>query len=478
MLFNSVAFLVFLPIVFGLYWSFARHLRVQNTLLVISSYIFYGWWDYRFLALIIASSLTDYVVGLAIQRRSDRTGRRFLLAVSIAVNLGILGLFKYHDFFVSSFADLLSGFGLNPNVRLLQFILPVGISFYTFQTLSYTIDVYRKKIPATRDLIAFFAFVSFFPQLVAGPIERATNLLPQFTARRSFDVGQAKDGLRQMLWGMFKKVVIADNLAPYVDMVFADYASLDAVALSIGVFCFAIQIYCDFSGYSDIAIGLGRIFGIRLMRNFAFPYFARDIAEFWRRWHISLSTWFRDYVYISLGGNRVKTSRRAANVILTFTASGLWHGANWTFLAWGVLHGLYYLPLMLGGSHRSNTGGIAVGRLLPTVREVMAIGTTFALVCFAWIFFRSESINDAYGFVASFGRGPIVEGDYWHGQFLKPLVLSFAMLAIEWIQRGKQHALDVCELPLVGRWAAYLLTSLAILLLGNYGGLSFIYFQF
>ncbi len=397
MLFNSFAFAVFLPVVFGLYWALGRQrTRMQNGLLLVASYVFYGWWDPRFLSLIVVSSIVDYVVGLRMAAEEQRARRKALLIVSLATNLGILGFFKYFNFFVDSFAELLGLFGLHANMPALRIILPVGISFYTFQTLSYTIDIYRREIEPTRDMLAFFTFVAFFPQLVAGPIERAKSLLPQFLGERSFDTERAKDGLRQMLWGLAKKVVIADNLAGHVDDIFRGAPDLDGMTLFLGTFFFAVQIYCDFSGYSDIAIGTARLFGFSLMRNFAFPYFSRDIAEFWRRWHISLSTWFRDYVYFPLGGSRVGKPRHIWNLIVTFTVSGFWHGANWTFIIWGFLNAVYYVPLMLVKHHRRNLDTVAEGRLLPSVREALAMLATFGATLIAWVFFRAATVGDAF----------------------------------------------------------------------------------
>ncbi|MDP8287990.1 MAG: MBOAT family O-acyltransferase, partial [Candidatus Electryonea clarkiae] len=310
MLFNSFVFALFLPIVLTLYWGLQRkQIAWQNGFLLLISYIFYGWWDYRFLSLIFISSLVDYFTGLRLGREERPKQRKILLLISLTVNLGLLGFFKYYGFFVESFAEMISWFGFKPNISSLRVILPVGISFYTFQTLSYSIDIYRRKLEPTRDAISFFAFVSFFPQLVAGPIERAKNLLPQFFARRRFEMDNVKDGMRQMLWGFLKKTVIADNIAVHVDAIYNNHTAHDGFTLFIATFFFAIQIYCDFSGYSDIAIGVARLFGFKLMRNFAYPYFSRDIGEFWRRWHISLSSWFRDYVYIPLGGSRVEKPR-------------------------------------------------------------------------------------------------------------------------------------------------------------------------
>ena len=478
MLFNSIAFAIFLPTVFLLYWRLQNKKRsYQNLLILAASYIFYGWWDYRFLSLILISSLTDYIVGIKMGRTDDRTLRKYLLILSLTVNLGILGFFKYYGFFIDSFAEMLAGFGMQPNISSLRIILPVGISFYTFQTLSYTIDIYKRQIPSTNNILDFFAFVSFFPQLVAGPIERAKNLLPQFHRKRSFDVDQMKDGLRQMLWGFFKKVVIADNLARYVDYAFNDYHNQGSAILILGVFFFAIQIYCDFSGYSDIAIGTARLFGFNLMRNFAFPYFSRDIGEFWRRWHISLSSWFRDYVYIPLGGSRAGKVRRIFNIVVTFTVSGLWHGANWTFVAWGFLNGIYYIPLMLAGKQKQHTGNAAEGKILPGLKEFLAITLTFCLTLMAWVFFRAASIGDAFGYLNA-----IVTNGF-HAKQIMPyhtfsLVLCLILLTVEWFQRDKQHALVFERLSRKARWAIYYALATIVLLSGNFGEVEFIYFQF
>ncbi|MDP8207527.1 MAG: MBOAT family O-acyltransferase [Candidatus Electryonea clarkiae] len=477
MLFNSIPFAIFLPIVYLIYWSIgARRFKIQNFMLILASYVFYGWWDWRFLSLIFISSLVDYVVGGRMDRSTNQSTRKILLLISIFVNLGILGFFKYFNFFIDSFACLLGTFGLQANMPTLRIILPVGISFYTFQTLSYTIDIYREKIKSTGDPIAFFAFVSFFPQLVAGPIERAKSLLPQFTQVRQFDDSNARDGVRQMLWGFFKKMVVADNLAPHVEFIFENYATLDSITLFLGVFFFALQIYCDFSGYSDIAIGIARLFGFSLMRNFAFPYFSRDIAEFWRRWHISLSSWFRDYVYIPLGGSYVGKWQRIRNIIITFTVSGFWHGANWTFVIWGLLNGLYYIPIMLKEKQKRYTDTIAPGRLFPGIREAGAILLTFLLALLAWVFFRADSLSHAFGYLGQFFRMPFTGSGY--SDYLRPLCLAIIPLVIEWLQRDKQHGLEISLLPLVVRWMIYAIVCFGILLFGSFGFQQFIYFQF
>ncbi len=479
MLFNSLPFAAFLPVVFVLYWAAQRSdLRVQNILILVASYVFYGWWDYRFLALIVLSSTIDYVVGRALSRSTGAARRRTLLSFSVLTNLGLLGTFKYFNFFVDSLRDLFVAVGLPSPGWTLDVVLPVGISFYTFQTLSYTIDVYRGRLSATDDPIAFFAFVSFFPQLVAGPIERAEHLLPQFLAPRRFDSTAASDGARQMLWGLFKKIVVADNLALYVQNAFSQAGSAGRIDLIAGVVFFAIQIYCDFSGYSDIAIGSARLFGFSLRRNFAYPYFARDIAEFWRRWHISLSTWFRDYVYIPLGGSKSNTRRRLINVMITFGLSGLWHGANWTFVIWGLLNALYYVPLMVSGTHRANVGPVAPGKLLPSAREVLAMTMTFLLTLVAWVFFRAASLHDAMDYFAYLARPtPTIDVIPLAG-LLRGALLSAAIVLPEWLHREKEHAMAVDGLPVAGRWVLYLAVGLSILVLGNFGEVQFIYFQF
>lgn len=475
MLFNSLEFLIFFPIVFCVYWNI-RNTRAQNAMLVLVSYFFYGWWDWRFLGLIFVSSAVDFTLGRLIHRTDEQSKRLRLLIVSLVVNLGILGFFKYYNFFIDSFADLLGTVGLQANYSSLQVILPVGISFYTFQTLSYTIDIYRRRIEPTKDVIAFFAFVSFFPQLVAGPIERAKNLIPQFLRQRTFDPGAASDGFRQILWGFFKKVVIADNCAFIVDACFADPAGMQPLFLVIGLVCFAFQIYCDFSGYSDIAIGTARLLGFNLMQNFAYPYFSRDIAEFWRRWHISLSTWFRDYVYIPLGGSYSSKWKRIRNILITFVVSGFWHGANWTFVFWGFLHGLYYIPLMLTGGQKRHKGPLAEGRLLPTFRTAGMMLLTFLLTLVAWTFFRATSINEAFEYLGSIFTGSGTNGVQRMTTLFVVLMIA-GMLVIEWIQRSKPHGLEIASFPIVARWSTYVL--LIAVCLWFYGEQqAFIYFQF
>src|SRR5690554_7687979 len=387
MLFNSFDFALFLPIVFILYWFVAnKNIRMQNLLIVVASYVFYGWWDWRFLSLILFSTLVDYLVGVRLGTEDNQAKRKVLLWTSILVNLGFLGFFKYYNFFLDNFIASFSFFGREITANSLNIILPVGISFYTFQTLSYSIDVYKRKLRPTKDFIAFAAFVSFFPQLVAGPIERAKNLLPQFFRSRTFDYNKAVDGMRQILWGLFKKMVIADNAAEIANEIFNNSANYSGSTLLLGALFFTFQIYGDFSGYSDIAIGTSRLFGFDLMRNFNYPYFSRDIAEFWRRWHISLSTWFRDYLYIPLGGSKGRTWMKVRNVFIIFIVSGFWHGANWTFIVWGALNAIYFLPLLLTNRNRKHLEVVAEGEVLPSIKEFFLMLLTFGLTVFAWIF--------------------------------------------------------------------------------------------
>ena len=395
MLFNSLEFLLFLPIVFILYWFvFKNHLRAQNLLVLVASYVFYGWWDWRFLSLIIASTILDYFVALFIQKTTNSSKRKLLLGLSLLGNLGMLGFFKYFNFFITSWIAAWASVGITIEASTLSIILPVGISFYTFQTLSYTIDVYRNEMKPTNNFIDFAAFVTFFPQLVAGPIERASHLLPQFYKKRVFDYQNAADGIKLIIWGMFKKVVVADNCAFFVTKIFESPEAFSSGELFVGMVFFAFQIYGDFSGYSDIAIGLSKLFGFDLMVNFKFPYFSRDIAEFWRRWHISLSTWFRDYIYIPLGGSKGSIALQIRNVFVIFLVSGFWHGANWTYLFWGFFHALLFLPLLLFNVNRSHLLTKSYGW-----RDFAKIAFTFFLVCVGWVFFRANSISNAFQYL-------------------------------------------------------------------------------
>lgn len=485
MLFNSIDFAIFLPIVFLLYWFvFKGKLRVQNMFLVVSSYFFYGLWDWRFLFLILFSTIIDYTIGKAINANINRGQRKLLLSLSLIINLGLLGFFKYYNFFLDSFVDTFSFFGTSFTVNRLDIILPVGISFYTFQTLSYTIDIYRGKLKPVNDFIAFASFVSFFPQLVAGPIERATNLLPQFFKKRTFNYTKSVDGLQQILWGLFKKIVIADNAAVFVNDIFANYQDYNGSTLAIGAVFFAFQIYGDFSGYSDIAIGTARLFGFNLMQNFAFPYFSRDIAEFWRRWHISLSTWFRDYLYIPLGGSKGGLKLKVRNVFIIFLVSGFWHGANWTFIFWGFLNALFFLPLLLSKRNRNNLDVVASNRLLPNFRESITMLTTFLLTCFAWIFFRADSIAHAFNYLQrmcskSLFNSPVK--DIWTintaYQIIYLVILMLFFVVLEWLHRDKQYGLQINIKSKTLRWLLFYFIILACFLMNGIKQ-EFIYFQF
>lgn len=478
MLFNSIDFAIFLPIVFILYWFLTnRSLRQQNFLIVAASYFFYGCWDYRFLSLIVFSTFVDYSVGLGLAKVTAARKRKWLLWTSILVNLGFLGFFKYYNFFLDNFIAAFSIFGGEIATNSLNIILPVGISFYTFQTLSYTIDVYNRKLTPTKDWVAFAAFVSFFPQLVAGPIERATNLLPQFHQKRTFEYNKAVDGMRQILWGLFKKVVIADNCAEYANLIFNNSADYSGSTLLLGALFFTFQIYGDFSGYSDIAIGTARLFGFNLMRNFAFPYFSRDIAEFWRRWHISLSTWFRDYLYIPLGGSRGGKFMRIRNTCIIFIVSGFWHGANWTFIVWGTLNALYFLPLLLTNRNRRNLDIVAKGKYLPSIRETGAMLTTFGLTVLAWVFFRAENMPHALAYLSEIFSPSIANSPEVFSAITVLLIGVF--MAIEWIGRTEEYALEKLGLqwrrPV--RWAMYFGLFFIVLWFSGKEQ-QFIYFQF
>ena len=482
MLFNSIDFAIFLPFVFLLYWFVVqKNLKLQNALIVVASYVFYGWWDWRFLSLILFSTIIDYIVGQRLRDEEKETKRKVLLSTSIIVNLGFLGFFKYYNFFLENFVSAFSLFGMQINANSLNIILPIGISFYTFQTLSYTIDVYKKKLEPTQDFIAFSAFVCFFPQLVAGPIERATNLLPQFYKKRTFQYCKATDGMRQILWGLFKKIVIADNCAEFANQIFNNSADMNGSTLVLGAIFFAFQIYCDFSGYSDIAIGTARLFGFNLMQNFAFPYFSRDIAEFWRRWHISLSTWFRDYLYIPLGGSRGSTLFKVRNIFVIFLVSGFWHGANWTYIFWGGLNALYFLPLMLFNKNKENIGIVAEGKFLPSLKDAFSMLITFSLIVLAWIFFRAEDLNHAFNYISEIFSLSLFSfpSNFGGGKALLTLALIVVFMLIEWLQRDKQHTLDLSLIRggRYVRWGIYLIIILAII---SFSGQQqeFIYFQF
>ncbi len=481
MYFNSIDFAIFLPVVLTAYWFIASgSLRQQNLLIVIASYVFYGWWDWRFLFLIFFSSVSDYLIGIGLSKQDNLVKRKFLLWTSVVLNLGLLAFFKYYNFFLDNIISAFSFFGTEITVDSLKIILPIGISFYTFQSLGYSIDVYLRKIEATRDLVAFIAFVSFFPQLVAGPIERATNLLPQFYRRRTFDYSDATDGMRQVLWGLFKKIVVADNCALYADTIFNNSVNYSGMALVFGAIFFAFQIYGDFSGYSDIAIGTSRLFGFNLLQNFNFPYFSRNIAEFWRRWHISLTTWFRDYLYVPLGGSRHGTLVQMRNTFIIFMVGGFWHGANWTFIIWGLLNAFYFLPLLLCKKNRDYLETVGSNNLLPSLKELLLMIITFCLTTFAWIFFRAKDISHALQYVS----GVLDMQNFWFEievcKEYSPLLLLIAIfVVIEWLGRNSRHALEKMSVRLSRplRFVVYYSIILAIFWLGGRER-EFLYFQF
>lgn len=477
MLFNSFEFALFLTAVFCLYWLIARSLRKQNFLLFISSYIFYACWDWRFLFLLTFSTLLDYTSVLIINKNKNDKKRKFWFFLSIGVNLSLLGIFKYYNFFIESLVRLLSNIGLKVNDLTFEIILPVGISFYTFHGLSYIIDVFKKKVEPERNFLDYAIFVSFFPLLVAGPIERATNLLPQIKIKRIFDYSKAVDGLRQIIWGLFKKIVIADNCAEIVNNIFNSTQPQSGSDLMLGAILFAFQIYGDFSGYSDIAIGTARLFGIELLRNFAFPYFSRDIAEFWRRWHISLSSWFKDYLYIPLGGGRGGDFLRIRNTLIIFIVSGLWHGANWTFITWGLINAIYILPSIILKSNRAHIEIVAQGRLLPSKKEVLQMGMTFLLTAFAWVFFRASNIQQALVYIDG-----IFSKSLFSLPTIRPVTLSLLLmffLTVEWVGREQKYAIEKLGLrwksPL--RYTLYYVIIIALFLF-NGKNQEFIYFQF
>ena len=479
MFFNSLDFAIYLSIVFVLYWFVTqKNLKLQNALIVIASYVFYGWWDWRFLGLVVFSSLVDYSIGLALKSEENIKKRKLFLWLSIAVNLGFLGFFKYYNFFVDNFVEVFSLLGQPIQPNTLNIILPVGISFYTFQTLSYTIDVYKKKLEPTQDLISFLAFVSFFPQLVAGPIERATNLLPQFYEKREFHYSKAVNGCKQILWGLFKKVVIADSCAHYANIIFNNSAEHSGSTLLLGAIFFTFQIYGDFSGYSDIAIGVSRLFGFDLKQNFAFPYFSRDIAEFWRRWHMSLSTWFRDYLYIPLGGSKRGTTMKIRNTFAILLVSGFWHGANWTFVIWGFLNALYFLPLLLTNKNRTHTSIVAKNSFLPSIKECFQMGITFFLTVIAWVFFRAENVTHAFNYLKGVFSKSLISIPTVRPSYVLLLIIVF--LVIEWGGRRQLFAIEtlLIKQPKFLRWTFFIAIALTVLVFSNGEDQAFIYFQF
>ncbi|TSE06281.1 MULTISPECIES: MBOAT family O-acyltransferase [Aquimarina] len=486
MLFNSLDFAIFFPIVIITYWTLSSNLKVRNLFLLFSSYFFYAWWDWRFLGLIVFSSLIDYILGLAISKTKLEKQKKILVSTSIFVNLGFLFFFKYFNFFVISFVDAFKLFGTNLEVSTLHIVLPVGISFYTFQTLSYTIDIYRDKIKPTKNVINFFAFVSFFPQLVAGPIERASNLLPQFSEKHYFDYSKFKSGLLLICWGLIKKMIIADRAAIVVNEVYNNVENYNSLYYVYATILFAFQIYCDFSAYSDIAIGISRTMGFDLMKNFKTPYFSKSLTEFWRRWHISLSTWFRDYVYIPLGGSKKGNKRMYFNLFLVFLISGIWHGAAWTFVSWGIIHGVIIVLEKLSSNFRKIFFlklGLGV---MNFANKLFFVFVTFFIVCVSWVFFRANSFNDA---LLIFKKALIIKEysfDFKNSEIdffniKTTFICIFILVIIEFIHNRKNLYKVLQKQGFVFRWGTYILAVLAILIFGVYGEYDdsqFIYFQF
>jgi alginate O-acetyltransferase complex protein AlgI len=484
MLFNSLSFAIFFPIVFFIYWFITnRYFKLQNFFLLAFSYFFYACWDWRFLFLLIFSTTLDYFTGLRMYYSVSKTEKKIWLCISVIINLGFLGFFKYYNFFITSFVGLISHLGVYANPWTLKIILPVGISFYTFHGLSYVIDIYKGKIKAEKKIVDYSLFVSFFPLLVAGPIERATHLLPQIQQKRIFEYSKAVDGLKQILWGLFKKIVIADQCSEYATLIFKNYTAYSGSTLLLGSIFFAIQIYCDFSGYSDIALGIARLLGIDLLRNFAFPYFSRNIAEFWRRWHISLSTWFRDYLYIPLGGSKRSTWITIRNIFIIFLVSGFWHGANWTFIVWGALNAIYILPSLIRRTNRNYLTTVAQDKIFPSIKEAIQITTTFFLTVLAWIFFRSETLSQAVNIQREIFSKSLLQVPYFPGIGLTaPLfVILVAFILIEWCGKNSQYAIQNMggKWPVAPRWLFYFSLILVTYYFSSAGSNEqFIYFQF
>jgi alginate O-acetyltransferase complex protein AlgI len=478
MLFNSISFLIFLPVVFLLYWFiFNKSLKWQNILVLTASYVFYGWWSWKFLLLLMFSTGLDYLYGFGVASE-NKTKSKIFLWLGIINNLGFLAIFKYYNFFAEQFQQTANLVGFHFNPVFLDVALPVGISFYTFHGMSYVFDIYRKQRAPVTNFVDYAVFVSFFPLLVAGPIERANHLLPQVQSKRTFKYTQAIEGCRLILWGMFKKVVIADSLAVIADNVFENYAQYNALSLIVGAIAFSFQIYCDFSGYSDIAMGTAKLFGFELLSNFKFPYFSRNIGEFWRRWHISLSSWFKDYLYIPLGGSREGKLKAVRNTFIIFLVSGFWHGASWNYVAWGFIHACGFLPLLLLNRNRQHVDNVvAEKRSLPTGRELVQMLGTFCFVTFAWVFFRSPSLKSGWAYITHIVTDTLANpGNYLTvPKGLSSLVFIVPFLVMDWSFRRNERNLDI-KSPFL-RIAFYLILGLLIFFYFGKRS-SFIYFQF
>lgn len=479
MFFNSFEYAIFLPIIFIIYWFILnKNLRIQNLFVLLASYFFYSCWDWKFLFLLAFSTILDFTSGLKIYESITQTKKKIWLIVSVSINLGFLGFFKYYNFFIESFADLIQKLGFTAHYSTLNIVLPVGISFYTFHGLSYVFDIYNKKIKPTHNWIEYALFVSFFPLLVAGPIERATHLLPQIERQRKFNYELAVSGLKQILWGLFKKIVIADNCAKAVNLIFNSYESQSGGTLFLGAILFSFQIYGDFSGYSDIALGSGKLLGIKLIKNFNYPYFSRSIAEFWRRWHISLSSWFKDYLYIPLGGSKGGVIKRIRNTFIIFLVSGFWHGANWTFLVWGGLNALFIMPSIVLKTNRKNLDIVAKGKILPNFNETFKILFTFLLASFAWIFFRAESLNQAFSYINRMIVFLSLPNLNSLNIFIFPLLIFF--MGVEWLGRENNYAIEKLfhKSKTIFRWSFYYFIIILLIIFGQKNSQEFIYFQF
>jgi alginate O-acetyltransferase complex protein AlgI len=486
MLFNSINFALFLPIVFVLYWFVTnKSLKLQNILLLVSSYFFYACWDWRFLFLLVFSTMLDYFTGIKMYDSKNPKTKKFWFWLSISINIGFLGIFKYYNFFAESFTEAISNFGIHLSPWTLNIILPVGISFYTFHGLSYVIDIYNDKIKAEKNFVDYSVFVSFFPLLVAGPIERATHLLPQIQKKRNFSYPKAIDGLRQILWGLFKKIVIADTCSVFVDDIFKNYPDYSGGTLIVGAILFSFQIYSDFSGYSDIAIGVSKLFGIELITNFRTPYFSRNIAEFWKRWHISLSSWFRDYVYIPLGGSKSSLSKSIRNVFIIFIISGFWHGANWTYMAWGGLNAIYFIPSFIIKRYKQNIPSKNTSLYFSKLKEPFEILTTFAITTLAWIFFRSKSVSDSVKYIKGIFNSSeffTIRSAKTYELSIKPLIIYISIfLIIDWYYKNENVVFTntkTSRSSIILKYLFYSIAVLSILLSIKNQATSFIYFQF
>ena len=480
MLLNSIEFAVFLPIVFAIYWLLRKNMKWQNVLLLLASYVFYAWWDWRFLLLLVGLSVAAYGSGMLIERSRKwkvesgklKVSAKFWMVTNVVVDVGVLAVFKYYNFFVGSFADL---FGLQSNIHSLKIVLPLGISFFTFQAIAYVVDVYKRKIEPT-NLVDCLLYIGFFPKLLAGPIERPTNLIPQIQKPRIFEYNIAVDGCRQMLWGLFKKVVIADNAALYVNQVYSDYANQSGSTLLLAAILYTIQIYGDFSGYSDMAIGSAKLLGFRFRNNFLFPYFSRNMNEFWRRWHISLNTWFVDYVYIPLGGSRNGKWHTIRNIMVVFMLSGLWHGADWSFVAWGAYHGLLLVLLILLNCNTKYEHVVAYEKTIPSLKEFGQMLLVFALATFGWMMFRADNMTQFVDYTARMCSADLLSKPQFAGY--SALAMNIGLLfVVEWFMRRKKHGLDVANLPAYLRYAIYLGMAFIIFAFGG-NTVNFIYFQF